>query len=986
MRKRFFETACLSILVLFSVLAASSGGDEIKHGKDQLSIGGMVVDERGAPLAGASVWVEWHKGRDDVVSDRAGRFKLTVPSERIAGRLVRASADGGRRQAQHQLPWEDSAAGGDIKLELRPARRVELHVIDGDGRPVPGAKAGIRTEYHSLSDGKTDEGGRVRFDVAHDAHVAFIYALEHGHGFDYRAFVLPFDQRGDKNAKPPALPDGPITLALDGTRPLRVRVVESDDTPLEGLTVYPWLLKKPDQPEDINLSYFVDTVKATTDSEGVAVFDWIPHWQEQLIQLWPVSDDHARQRGTYDPKTGDGALTIKLERLTPIGGRVTFADGSPAAGMTIAASGNGYSIDSFREEVRTDANGRYTIKAAPNMVYLLIVKDDKRASQPQTGFAVWPGKPLGNLDFVLRPATRIFGRVMLGAERKPVKGQPIYVYQYGQDANNMEGVELPNPEESNLWVQPIIVHSTSSDENGEYELFVGGGKFDIRGPQQSAVEKFEIVDEPEKEFNFHAERPEKGILAGMVVDAESQEPVAGARVVGIYRHDLAGRDMLAETDEAGRFEVERELHRTVIHARSSDKKLAGVVEIGPDDETAMIAVQPMATANGRLIDARNSLPLAGREIVYSVKVPLGDDDAHWRPSFGGKAMTNKDGAFSLTELVVGQRYEISATVHVNDDPNNVSWRGVGNVTPEDASQIDLGDLRLAPLRLALTPAERAARAFAVTKTPVERFEAALADAKISRQQILVLFAAADNSTAKRILELRYEDDVLSGLFDHFQVLAIDKSGENQAGANELASRLQIDVENRELPFLLVVAEADGKALAEMPADALSLNGEVQKEMLQAVLKANSLEPLDANALLAEALRQAKADNKRVIVQETATWCGPCWLLSRFLEKHKQVWQDDYILVKMDHRWTGAQEIMKDFRGEADGGIPWFAVLDAEGKILITSNGADGNNIGYPSEESGQAHFRKMLETTAQRLTPAEIASLIDALRGGQANK
>ncbi|HJQ79095.1 MAG TPA: carboxypeptidase regulatory-like domain-containing protein, partial [Lacipirellulaceae bacterium] len=825
--------------------------------------------------------------------------------------------------------------------------------------------------------------GRVIFYVAHDAQVMYFYALQHGEGFDYRAFVLPDDQAGDKKAEPPAQPDAPITLRLDGTRPLRVRVVDSSDAPITGITVYPWLLKKPEEPEDINLSFFTEMVEATTGSDGVAVFDWIPHWHERSITFWPNSDEHVRQRGNYDPKAGDGTLVIKLERLVPISGRVTFADGSPAAGITIDVCGNGYSIDSFREAVRTDADGRYTIKAAPNMVYLLVVKHDKWASRPQTGFAVWPDKPLENLDFVLRPATRIFGRVTLGPEKKPVKGQSIQVYQYGQDANNMEGVELPNPEKSTLWVQPMIVQHTTTGENGEYELFVGAGKFDIRGPQQAEIAKFEIADESEKQFNFHAERPEKGILTGLVLTDESQEPVVGGRVVGIYRTELAGRDMLAETDEAGRFEVERELHRTVIHARSSDGKLAGVVEIGPDDETVMITVQPMATARGRLIHATSGAPLAGSEIVYGVRVFLGDDDAPWRTSFGGKAMTNKDGTFTLTDLVVGQLYEISAAIHADDNPNNVSWRRVGNVTPEVASAIDLGDLRLAPLRLALTPAERAARAFAVTKTPVERFETALADAMISRQRILVLFAAADNRPAKRILELRYEDDEMSNLFDHYQVLAIDTSEANLSGAKELAERLDVELENPQAELLLIVADVDGSVIANVGTEALSADRQLDKQTLQTLLKLNSPEPLNANQLLSEALQRAKADNKRVIVQETATWCGPCWLLSRFLEKHKQVWEADYILVKMDHRWTGAQEIMKGFRGDADGGIPWFAILDADGKVLVTSNGEDGNNIGYPGDESSQAHFRKMLETTAQRMTPAEIKSLMDALRDGQ---
>jgi hypothetical protein len=82
---------------------------------------------------------------------------------------------------------------------------------------------------------------------------------------------------------------------------------------------------------------------------------------------------------------------------------------------------------------------------------------------------------------------------------------------------------------------------------------------------------------------------------------------------------------------------------------------------------------------------------------------------------------------------------------------------------------------------------------------------------------------------------------------------------------------------------------------------------------------------------------------------------------------------------MDHRWIGAREMMKELRDGADGGVPWWAILSENGKVLVTSNDEDGNNIGYPRSKSEQAHFRTMLEQTAIRLTADEITSLVDAL-------
>ena len=137
---------------------------------------------------------------------------------------------------------------------------------------------------------------------------------------------------------------------------------------------------------------------------------------------------------------------------------------------------------------------------------------------------------------------------------------------------------------------------------------------------------------------------------------------------------------------------------------------------------------------------------------------------------------------------------------------------------------------------------------------------------------------------------------------------------------------------------------------------------------------------DASTVLKDALRQAGKEEKRLIVQETATWCGPCHLLTRFLNANRE-WEKDYILVKMDHRLEGARELMEEIRDGAEGGIPWLAILDAKGEKLITSNDSEsGDNIGYPSSESGQEHFFKMLNETRKRMTEEEVKAFIEKLK------
>jgi hypothetical protein len=380
----------------------------------------------------------------------------------------------------------------------------------------------------------------------------------------------------------------------------------------------------------------------------------------------------------------------------PIRGQVTLPNGSPAAGINVVASGEGHQeMGGFRGTAKTDSRGRYEIKATPNMIYLVIVEDKKWASQPQTGFAVWPDTPIEDLDFKLRLVAKVYGRVTQGTDRHPVKGEPIAVCQLGQGAHEIKDVILPNPENSRHGVQPYINKTASTDENGNFEFLVGPGKFDIHGPLPHEHTRFEIATEREKEFNFRTARPGMGILAGRVVTGDPPHGVAEAEIEGVYQNTLAGGDMQATTDSEGNFEVERELLRAVVHARSKDGALAGVLQLESRDAAFTLVVHPVATASGRLIDSASGQPLPGREIEYGVKVRQGEDTAPWRTSFGGKAVTDEKGQFELKGLVLDQPYDISVIIPGVDNPANVTLHPVGTVQAEEAKHIPLGDLKLA---------------------------------------------------------------------------------------------------------------------------------------------------------------------------------------------------------------------------------------------------------------------------------------------------
>lgn len=981
-----------TLLAPFNLRAARSAED------DMVTLKGTVVDEQDQPAANVKVLVDLSAqsfpGENlslETKTDAQGKFTLTGKALHLRGQALQALAPE-HRLGYFRLPWQatdQDPALKEIRLQLKPARTLVLEVVDGSGKPIPQAITGLMAAYRGWGSEQTDQAGKATYYLPQDLEIQNVFAISDGHGADYRSFELSRNQLNDQQAKPPQLPENPIRLTLAGTQPLQVKVEATDGTPLTGFNVSVWYLKKEGEPRDLNLSFFYSLVQTQTDATGTASFDWIPRWQKTPLTIWPRSTDYEHQRASYDPQKDKSPVTMKLEKLVPLSGKVTLPDGSPAEGIPVAADGEGYQFDSFRSTVKTDEQGHYSIKAAPNKVYLVIAGNDKWRAAPHTGFAVWPGKPIQNLDFKLQPATRIHGRVTVGSNNEPVADQRILASIRGQDAHNQKDLKLPNPTHSNRWVQPQMVFRARTDEQGNYELFLGPGNYSIRGPSQTPSQKFEITKQKEQEINFHAERPETGILTGSVVAGDPPQPVPSAQIMGIYRKTLSVGDLGATTGEDGQFKVERQRHPVVLHAVSKDKKMAGVVEIGPDVKTVTIPIQPIGSARGQLIDEVTEAPAKNRELRYGVKVHIGDDNAPWRTSFGGTTFTDETGHFELKNLVVGLDYGITIVNRpAKGKPGRLTYRTVKEFKPENSQTIDLGHVEAPRPRKPYVPPtieQRIATSFGVKGTPLERFDKSKKIGGLTKQYPLILFGDPKSKSIKELMTLRYEDQEIRPEIYSFLMMAIADTGKKREAAQALAETLDVKLNPQPGQFELLVFDTQGKLLARGLQSDLSTDGKVSKQKLLKFLKDHQYPTLDARELLDTALKQAKEQNKRVIVQETATWCGPCRLLSLYLDRERKIWERDYIWIKLDHRWTGTREIMEKMRDGAQGGIPWWTILDADGKILVTSNNDQdkGQNIGFPSSSSGRQHFRNMLEKTAIRLNSMEINELVEALKQKQ---
>ena len=174
---------------------------------------------------------------------------------------------------------------------------------------------------------------------------------------------------------------------------------------------------------------------------------------------------------------------------------------------------------------------------------------------------------------------------------------------------------------------------------------------------------------------------------------------------------------------------------------------------------------------------------------------------------------------------------------------------------------------------------------------------------------------------------------------------------------------------------MAVIDQQGRLVTATTAKELWPKQKRDGQALAAFLKQHEGPVPDAQQRLADALARAKRENKRRARGTDASWCGWCHVLAKYFDRHRSLIDKDYVWIVVDPRFTHGAAVIHKLRPKAEGGIPWMAILDADGKPLITSDAAQGN-IGYPGEPNEIKHFEKMLRTTARHLSDSEIKTLL----------
>jgi thioredoxin-related protein len=258
-------------------------------------------------------------------------------------------------------------------------------------------------------------------------------------------------------------------------------------------------------------------------------------------------------------------------------------------------------------------------------------------------------------------------------------------------------------------------------------------------------------------------------------------------------------------------------------------------------------------------------------------------------------------------------------------------------------------------------------------------KSALERAKYDHKRVLVKFGGNWCGWCFKLHDvLQKHPDVAPLLRSEYELVLVDAKT-NEDLLNEYGAQ-------HAFPYLTVL-DASGQILVNQRTLALERGSEHDPERVKEFLIKWQAEPLDAAQVLASGIAEASNQDKLALIHIGAPSCGWCRVLDRFLFANRDLIRLDYVDVKIDMaRMKNCTEVAEQLRKDHEAaGIPWMAILNADGETLATSD-SPGGNIGYPFKPREIEFFVAMLNKTRRRITLEQVGDLESQLRDFAAKK
>jgi beta-lactamase regulating signal transducer with metallopeptidase domain len=515
---------------------------------------------------------------------------------------------------------------------------------------------------------------------------------------------------------------------------------------------------------------------------------------------------------------------------------------------------------------------------------------------------------------------------------------------------------------------------------------------------------------PAGELKSAKPAPAGDISGRVVLKADPQQGAARARILGIPENPKATY-VTAVADGQGKFRVPRSRSVMLFLAQNDERTISGIARVEPEESNVVIPVSPPVSARGRLLDSTGK-PLPSYPMEYCLVVEGSFlDEFHVYQArdakrlLGGNASTGANGEFVVPGLAPGWTYRISCCPGTMLNGSMQPFVTLATFTPAQSGITQLGDVKR-------PRTDTVDDIFLSASTAPRQFERALesatAEARMLDKRVLVVAGSRKNEIVRAVRaflalsapvpmtlpmapgkdsgsgEPSWAKDLPGTLFN-YSIVGLEVAAPGAKTATFLERHKLTPPATDDVT--LAALDIDGRLIAQTSGQQLFSGKKSGAEPLAAWLHKHARKLPDAEKLLADALAQAKQENKRVFLREISPaadlYCSP---LERYLERYKPLIEKDYVCLKIDARCAHTDAVMSRIRDyglqdySATGGVtfPWMVILDAAGKPLVSGTSPRGN-IGHPESAQETSYFAWMLRATSQRLTEEEITTLVSGL-------
>ena len=932
---RAITWSTLLLLPCVSVLYSNTAAAQDPATVDQCVLNLQVFMDDGASASGAIVQSIDSEGISEAVANASG--EVVIRDEFSNGARLYARTADGQYQAATVIPAAAlrSALASNVNLNLLPANTHEVTVLSNDS-PVKGAQIAVTGPSFHVH-GNSDKEGQCRFLLPANEPIEAIVAWHPTLGVDGIGGV----RHGiDTDA---------IRLTLREPAPHTVCVIDRNENPVSGQKIG---VNVRTTDSDWILACYVAAARTQTNQNGEATLPWIPAKELRIVDVQLFNSDWKIDEVNRD-LIDEGTTTVRVRRLNPVTGRIKMPEGVSGKGLLVTGFGFGPYNRGHVPQVRAREDGTFAMRIPSAHGYVLGISDVEWSSE------LWSGIILGadtdeplEIELEAYPATPLIVKVTRGSNREPVKGAWVHVKRRGRvgliDSSG-------KPKTGNGSVRSW--HLT--DAQGIARAGLGKGPVEVRlsSGDWSATRKIEVESDEPVEMEFY--RPWQGkrrLTARLTHAGNTYKPSSGlvARAWTEQSRSLGPIHKPKVLDD-GTVEVEFDQPTISLLVIDRKKSLSGFIRVGPDDTSVEIDMLPTATYSGTMLD-ENGKPLADCSVRLVTTSSFLDVVEFQR--------TDEQGCFQFTGVAVRTPLRLLMGGNERGMPERFLHGSERLFEPGEERKNDT----LQPRRMH-SPEKTAGS----TRSIAERIESTCQNTRVSNMRTLVILQGDDSGRVSSVTVRLTDDNETKPMLRFLPVIV--STAQLRAEPESTAQTHWPMPKPKEI--LLIVLDGHQQTVATRRIRAENVNAAV-KEGAQ-FLEQQMLPSRDALLMLAEAKSVADSSDRRIWIVQGGPRCGPCFRLGRWIEKHHEVLEKDYVIVKLmggiDENVTA---IINKLSKTTGSGVPWHAIIEPDGEVLFTSDGPLGN-IGMPGSIEGARYFRKMLEGTARRLSSDDIDKLMESL-------